>query len=135
MKASLRSSFYEHFLEWQFDGNINQIGNCFSINFGHHDSELPMPRISLGLDSEIKPNLNQHLFMNALSNCFIVLVSGNYMNNVNGVFKKVKSVTNGAGVKLLAMFFISPNKNFFPENSGLERQKSGPVMVNFTIQL
>ena len=91
--------------------------------------------LSLGLDSKIKPNLNQHLVMNAPSNCFIVLVGGKYMNNVNGVFKKVKSVTNGAGVKLLAMFFISPSNNFIPENFGLERQKSGPVMVNFTIQL
>ena len=89
--ANRLGNFQELFLKWKLGRGMNEVGNCLSLNFGHHDTEWSIDQISITLDSNIKLN---HYEINAFSNCFIVKIGSKYLKSVDEVMNVVHSITN-----------------------------------------
>ena len=126
LPISRSKDFYESFLDWKMDGYSFQFDQCFSLNFGYHDDQLPIPQISMTPDSNTISNFNSP------SSCIFAIIGGKYLNKIGKVMEKVNSVTNDVGgIRPLAVFLmtrIKKNVNIDVDYD-VTRYKATPVMV------
>ena len=114
-------------MDWKTNGNYFEFDNCFSLNFGYNDMELPIPQIHITPKSQIK------LSFDSPTRCFFVIVGGKYLSKIADVMEKVDSVRDDlGGFRPLAVFLDSNNykeDTIIDVEYGFERYKSTPVMV------
>ena len=123
------SSFYDSKLGLEIDQSAMEKQSCFSLNFDIFIQELKIPQISLTSESNIKLNFNLENMNTAIS-CYIVLIGGKYLNNIQDVMTKVDSIKHDNGIRPQAIFIQSNN---YSENLDIDRNTITTVMVKTSL--
>ena len=102
-REGLNLEFIANFLKWQFPHNsVRNVEKCLVLNFGstHQYEDLPIPMVSLNLAHDIpQPHITA-----STNNCLLVLIGGKYVDNIDAVMRKVKSVSSKIGILPKAIF-------------------------------
>ena len=102
-REGLNLEFIANFLKWQFPHNsVRNVEKCLVLNFGstHQYEDLPVPMVSLNLAHDIpQPHITA-----STNNCLLVLIGGKYVDNIDAVMRKVKSVSSKIGILPKAIF-------------------------------
>ena len=102
-REGLNLEFIANFLKWQFPHNsVSNVEKCLVLNFGstHQYEDLPIPMVSLNLAHDIpQPHITA-----STNNCLLVLIGGKYVDNIDAVMRKVKSVSSKIGILPKAIF-------------------------------
>ena len=88
---------YELLSKWMLKFNIFDQQNCFAMNFGV-DKEIPIPQLSMTFDLEIKQNAYVNN-LHAPTNCYFVIIGGEYLHVLDEVFRKVETITKDLAMR------------------------------------
>ena len=119
------TKFFTNFLKWKLGQSFFQFEYCLSLNFDYFDINLAIQQIVMTPESYMK------LTFDFPASCFMVMVGGKYLNNLNYVLKIVDSIANEIGRRPLAVFLIRNNykeKDIVIDVNN-ENQRSTLVMV------
>ena len=95
--------FISDFVKWSKNKELN---SCLILNFGY-DNPLPYFQISLtSTDSPISFNLKSS-GMAAPKTCSIVIISNQYLQEIENITKLIKDFTEESLAVPLAMFILS----------------------------
>ena len=108
-REGLNLEFIANFLKWQSQHGYSNVDKCLLLNFGstHQYEDLPIPMVSLNLAHDI-PQLH---ITASTNNCLLVLIGGKYVDNIDEVMQKVKSVSSKIGILPQAIFNTNKKSN------------------------
>ena len=145
--------FYGHTLNWLLQKDVLKKESCFALNFGYK-GQLPCPQFPIILQSDLGKNMpvvtwhvdpESKRFPGIIdgpppgllqSKCFLVFIGGKYVDKLDAVMEKVKSV--GKAVRMGAPYavFIMKSVNTINLDPALfEGPKYSPDLNNKTTLL
>ena len=140
--------FYGHTLNWLLQKDVLKKESCFALNFGYK-GQLPCPQFPMNLQTDVEKNMPVVTWYTdpksridgpapglLHSKCFLVFIGGKYVDKLDAVMEKVKSV--GKAVRMGAPYavFIMKSVNTIKLDPALfEGPKYSPDLNNKTTLL
>ena len=108
----ISSHFLQKYLTWKHPLKDYNLIECLILNFGSQQKirGLSMFPMEIDFNSEIFSNLNEN---EAADNCFLVFIGGNYIQILEQVMEKVKTISKKIGIHPLGLFISVDNNSQF----------------------
>ena len=108
--------FFGHTLNWLLQKDVLKKESCFALNFGYK-GQLPCPQFPMNLQTDVEKNMPVVTWYTdpksridgpapglLQSKCFLVFIGGKYVDKLDAVMEKVKSV--GKAVRMGAPYAV-----------------------------
>ena len=108
--------FFGHTLNWLLQKDVLKKESCFALNFGYK-GQLPCPQFPMNLQTDVEKNMPEVTWYTdpktrivgpppvlLQSKCFLVFIGGKYVDKLDAVMEKVKSV--GKAVRMGAPYAV-----------------------------
>ena len=96
------SYFFHNYLVWKHGYDIFDRQHCFAINFGFEES-LSIPQMLIQTNIRYSRDVD----IGAPTNCYIVLISGKYVQELHSVLDFLDNLSGIIGTKPITIFIVS----------------------------
>ena len=135
--------FYGHTLNWLLQKDVLKKESCFALNFGYK-GQLPCPQFPMNLQTDVEKNMPEVTWYTdpktridgplpglLQSKCFLVFIGGKYVDKLDAVMEKVKSVGKALRMGAPYAVFIMKSVNTINLDPALfEGPKYSPKLNN-----